>query len=121
MMVYFQVAQLYYFCLPSQDGSTLKGKNLLLWEQILFCKSRHHFGNLPYPDKQRSIHASNITFYFWNRDRGAFNRAGAFMRINTEGKLCRTRSDAAECGSTLLHCLHKIHSYFYINDKYKYT
>ena len=34
----------FHFCLLFQWGSTLKGKNLLLEEQILSFKSRPHFG-----------------------------------------------------------------------------
>ena len=37
------------FCLPSQSGSTLKEKNLLLLEQILFIKSRPHVKELHHP------------------------------------------------------------------------
>ena len=33
-------------------GSTHKGKNLLQWEQILFFKSRSHFGRALFPWKQ---------------------------------------------------------------------
>ena len=34
------------FCLHSQAGSTLKGKNLLPMEQILIFKSRPYFGRV---------------------------------------------------------------------------
>ena len=42
----------------SPSGSTLIGKNLLLEEQILSCKSRPYFNELPYPEKQTGINVS---------------------------------------------------------------
>ena len=46
--VHFQGKQLCHFdfCLPSQWGSTLQGKNLIHMDQILFFKSIPHFGQL---------------------------------------------------------------------------
>ena len=46
------------FCLPSQKGSTLKGKNSFLREQILSFKSRPFLKEgLPYFKKRTEIHA----------------------------------------------------------------
>ena len=39
-----EAIHLFSFLPPSHLGSTLKEKNLLLLEQILFCKSRPYFG-----------------------------------------------------------------------------
>ena len=36
----------FHICVPSYQESTLKEKNLLLYEQILSCKSRPHFERL---------------------------------------------------------------------------
>ena len=46
--VYFQVQRRFHYrsCFPSQRGSTLTGKNLLLLKQILPFKSRPYFGRV---------------------------------------------------------------------------
>ena len=46
------------FLFPSQWGSTLKGKNLLLQEQILSFKNRPHSGKLHHHGKQIKSHKS---------------------------------------------------------------
>ena len=48
----------FYFCLPSQRGTTLKEKNLLLRKQILFFKSSTPFWKSNLSRKQRESHIS---------------------------------------------------------------
>ena len=60
--------QLYYFCLPFQLESTLKGKNLLLEEQILSFKIRSYVKELHHSVKQTEISSMLI---YQKRGRGS--------------------------------------------------
>ena len=46
----------YSICLSSQYGTTLKGNDLLLQEQILPFNSRFYFKELPHTEKHTGIH-----------------------------------------------------------------
>ena len=48
----------FYFCLPSQYGSTLKERICSLWEQILCFRSRHLLEGLHRPGKHTGSHKS---------------------------------------------------------------
>ena len=65
------------FFLPALEGSTLKGKNLLLWEQIPFFNSRSPFEfrdtlitadferDLLAGETKRKLHKSCSPLYIW--------------------------------------------------------
>ena len=57
-------------CLPFQQGSTLKGKNLLLKEQIFSIKSRPHVKELHHPMKQTGINV--LILYYFGKEAGAY-------------------------------------------------
>ena len=54
----FRERNLFYFCIPSQKRSTLKGKNLLLQEQILSFESRPTFWPIFFSSRESQTHST---------------------------------------------------------------